>query len=637
MELTAIPPDATSPTEVEPTVRNETTRCQNCKTLCGRENGLLVLLVVFVAGAHLYIYATYAGGLSRKWLWVFLLLSILSWVLALSFILRTVCVACFKQKPVENENEKSRRNRASRLPWLEVLKAKYDSVFNVNGKYYLTKMYASEAFENGLQLYNMTTIYLCWMPLVLSTVVSVVLMFELLVNMWATFHIDSQLVRDRQLLLDIFTDIFCLAFPLLYIWFEYKVPLELPKMIQLTAFPTISLLLKANDIWEDVFHVDEQRVIGTWRSHRRKSILGLSENSQVFSKQLKHFPRWLRVCFTALSGVFVLVLIALMSVHWTTQPSDAACSGVYSSEVWKGCRLKVPFCQNPVVARCDCAVVQMVNYSQAELPKSFGQMRSLIKMSVFTGELQRLPNATGMHHPDLLVLEVVSNRLVELPEDIGGLENLLRLRVDDNPLKALPDSVGALKNLLYLDVSNNQLKALPDSVGTLKNLVRLYVENNQLKALPDSVGTLKNLVGLYVQNNQLKALPDSVGTLKNLLYLYAWNNSLTSIPDGMTALEEVDVRHNDLTSLPINDWTRAKYVYAAGNPLCPYDFPAGVQGRCETQCSVDCPSAWLGDGYCDDGDYVYDLTKDINPNARPTPNSGCNTKACEYDKGDCPV
>eukprot|EP00505_MAST-04D_sp_SCG-Rhode-Island_P001264 Stramenopile-MAST_4_protein_1264 len=521
-------------------------------------------------------------------------------------------------------------------------------------------MYASEAFENGLQLYNMTTIYLCWMPLVLSTVVSVVLMFELLVNMWATFHIDSQLVRDRQLLLDIFTDIFCLAFPLLYIRFEYKVPLELPKMIQLAAFPTISLLLKANDIWEDVFHVDEQRVMGTRRSHRRKSILGLSENSQVFSKQLKHFPRWLRVCFTALSGVFVLVLIALMSVHWTTQPSDAACSGVYSSEVWKGCRLKVPFCQSPVVARCDCAVVQMVNYSQAELPKSFSQMRSLIKMSVFTGELQRLPNATGMHHPGLLFLEVVSNRLVELPEDIGGLENLLRLRVSNNPLKALPDSVGTLRNLVDLDVSNNQLKALPDSVGTLKNLVYLRVQNNQLKALPDSVGTLKNLVGLFVQNNQLKALPDSVGTLKNLvylyvfnnqlkalpdsvgtlknlLYLYAWNNSLTSIPDGMTALEYVDVRHNDLTSLPINDWTRAKYVYAAGNPLCPYDFPAGVQGRCETQCSVDCPSAWLGDGVCADGDHVYHWTKDINPNARPTPNSGCNTKACEYDKGDCPV
>ena len=596
MELIPISPDATSPTEVEPTLSSrqpvlgsEITRCQKCILLCGRENILLFFLVVLLAGGHLYLYATYSGGLSRKGLWVFLLLSILSWLLALSFIVRTVCVACLKEELVENK--KRRRHRASKGSWLIALKAKYDSVFDVNGKYYLIKMYASKAFASGLQLYNMTTVYLCWMPLYLSTIVSVVLVIELLLNMWATFHIDSQLVRDRQLVLGICIDIFCLAFPQGYIWFEYRLPLQLPTMIQLTGFPTISLLLKANDVWEDVFHVDKQRVVGTQRSYRRKSILGLSDNSQVWSNQLKHFPRWLRVCFTVLNGVFAFVLIAMMSIQWTTQPSDATCSGVYSSEVWKGCRLKVPFCQNPVVATCDCGVVQMVNYSHAELPKSFGQMRSLFQLSVYTGELRRLPNATGMHHLNLVVLEVLANRLVELPEDIGGLENLLNL----------------------------------------------LVSNNQLRSLPDSVGQLKNLLNLWVYNNQLRSLPDSVGQLKNLLNLLAWNNSLTSIPDGMTALVNVDVRHNDLTSLPIYEWTNVKYIYAAGNPLCPYDFPAGVQGRCETQCSVDCPSVWLGDGYCGDGDDVYERTKRSNPNARPMPNFGCNTKACEYDKGDCPL
>ena len=160
----------------------------------------------------------------------------------------------------------------------------------------------------------MITIYLCWMPLFLSTVVSVVLVFELLANMWATFHIDSQLVRDRQLLVDIVTDLFCLAGPLLVIRQIYKLPLQMSKVIQLTAFPTISLLLKANDVWEDIFHVDKQRVVGT-QSHggqigHRKSILGLAENSQVLSTQLKHFPRWLRLWFTALNGVFALVSVS---------------------------------------------------------------------------------------------------------------------------------------------------------------------------------------------------------------------------------------------------------------------------------------------------------------------------------------
>ena len=115
----------------------------------------------------------------------------------------------------------------------------------------------------------------------------------------------------------------------------------------------------------------------------------------------------------------------------------------------------------------------MVNYSQAELPNSFGQMRLIIKLSVITGKLQRLPNATGVHHPDLLVLEVLANRLVQLPDDIGSLENLLTLVVTTNQLRLLPNSIGKLKNLLYMHVYNNQLKALPDSVGKLENLLDL--------------------------------------------------------------------------------------------------------------------------------------------------------------------
>ena len=136
MELTAIPPDATSPTEVVPTLTKPVSGCQKCRSLCGRESILLLFLVAFIAGGHAYVFAAYDGGLRRKWLWVFLLLSILSWALALSFIVRTVCVACFKEKPVEKEQSHSKR----KVSWLKVLKAKYNSVLDVNGKYYLIKM-----------------------------------------------------------------------------------------------------------------------------------------------------------------------------------------------------------------------------------------------------------------------------------------------------------------------------------------------------------------------------------------------------------------------------------------------------------------------------------------------------------------
>ena len=71
------------------------------------------------------------------------------------------------------------------------------------------------------------------------------------------------------------------------------------------------------------------------------------------------------------------------------------------------------------------------------------------------------------------------------------------------------------------------------------------------------------------------------------------------------------------------------------------DLPSNfnnAKGLCEEQCSVDCPSVWRGDGDCDDGDYVYFYVQlyRIAFNIEPKPNSGCNTKSCNYDDGDCP-
>ena len=263
----------------------------------------------------------------------------------------------------------------------------------------------------------------------------------------------------------------------------------------------------------------------------------------------------------------------------------------------------------------------MKNYTQTALPESFGGLKSLLKLGVYNGALQELPQEIGDNHERLGVLIVTGTKL-----------------------GSLPDSVGNLKNLLTLSVFNNQLRSLPDSVGNLKNLLYLWVFNNQLRSLPDSVGHLKNLIDLWVFNNQLRSLPDSVGHLKNLLVLYAWNNTITRLPESLgnvKSLIDVDVRHNNLASLPasIRQWDNLEYLYLAGNPLClNLDIPSNLRdakGLCEQQCSVDCPSVWLGDGICRDNDYNYQFAKNYDPNAKPKLNSGCNTADCEYDKGDC--
>ena len=147
------------------------------------------------------------------------------------------------------------------------------------------------------------------MPVEVSTIMCAVLSVELLVNVWATFRIASQEVRDRLILLDILTDLFCVAFPLSYTWFSLQVPINMNEMVAVVVFPTLSVLSKLNDIWEDYFKIDQQRIDAANRkqnssvrsSRRRSSILNLSQNKAMLSTQLKYFPNGLRYCFTILN------------------------------------------------------------------------------------------------------------------------------------------------------------------------------------------------------------------------------------------------------------------------------------------------------------------------------------------------
>ena len=129
------------------------------------------------------------------------------------------------------------------------------------------------------------------------------------------------------------------------------------------------------------------------------------------------------------------------------------------------------------------------------------------------------------------------------------------------------------------------------------------------------------------------------------MYLYAWNNTFNSLPErlgSINSLVDVDVRHNQLKAVPSFSSDNLYYLGLEGNPLCENgNLPNqnGVEGMCTKQCGFDCPSVWLENYWCDDNDFTYDHVKinNIKVNIQPKPNSGCNTAACEYDKGDCVV
>lgn len=56
-------------------------------------------------------------------------------------------------------------------------------------------------------------------------------------------------------------------------------------------------------------------------------------------------------------------------------------------------------------------------------------------------------------------------RLEELPDEIGGLENLTDLHLSQNLLESLPDGIAKLSRLTILKLDQNRLRTLNPKVG----------------------------------------------------------------------------------------------------------------------------------------------------------------------------
>jgi hypothetical protein len=155
----------------------------------------------------------------------------------------------------------------------------------------------------------------------------------------------------------------------------------------------------------------------------------------------------------------------------------------------------------------------------------------------------------------LKTLDVSSNHLAALPEEIGSLRNLTELSLFFNKIETMPDSLKNLKNLRRLEVSYNRLRLVPEAVCELTNLGELTLDNNRLKSLPENISYLENLTKLSLSHNQLTVLPESIRELFNLTELSLRNNLLTSLPAGIGHLKNLkmlDLSLNPLNSIPVS-------------------------------------------------------------------------------------
>jgi internalin A len=156
-------------------------------------------------------------------------------------------------------------------------------------------------------------------------------------------------------------------------------------------------------------------------------------------------------------------------------------------------------------------------------------------------------------------LDLSSQQITELPEEIGQLTNLTSLNLNFNQLTALPESIGQLTSLTSLTISDNYLTESPESIGQLTKLTSLVLSGNQLTKLPDSIGQLANLISLYLSYNQLTELPESIGKLRKLNILNIGGNLLTQIPPEVVRKGGLSVCHYYRQRLE----ERTDYIYEA--------------------------------------------------------------------------
>lgn len=73
----------------------------------------------------------------------------------------------------------------------------------------------------------------------------------------------------------------------------------------------------------------------------------------------------------------------------------------------------------------------------------------------------------------------------------------------------LPASITVLPNLTVLDLNNNKLMELPQDIGKLNALQELYLASNKLKTLPESITQLQNLQTINLRDNSSLKLTDA--------------------------------------------------------------------------------------------------------------------------------
>jgi Leucine-rich repeat (LRR) protein len=235
-----------------------------------------------------------------------------------------------------------------------------------------------------------------------------------------------------------------------------------------------------------------------------------------------------------------------------------------------------------------------------ELPRHMEQLSELTEIDFRFNELKEF-NVDISKWKALAVAWLHFNKIKKMHESVWKHSELVTLALNSNKGLAFPESI-YLPQLLYFHAGNNSVQ-IPATLGNAQfpAVLFLYLNGNMIprKTFPKDFETLSTLRYLGVARTGLKEVPsETLMKFNNLRYLDARDNNISAVDDSLTRY---------LKAQKVNE------IYFGGNK--------GLD--CKTVASTDCDKS-LCSKYCYS---KYHKNKFCD--------ASCNSKACNFDEGDC--
>jgi Leucine-rich repeat (LRR) protein len=149
---------------------------------------------------------------------------------------------------------------------------------------------------------------------------------------------------------------------------------------------------------------------------------------------------------------------------------------------------------------------------------------------IIKGVLNHFPTELGML-PNLQVLNLSDNNILEMPNSISGFAKLEALRLNNNSIKTVPKNIASLKKLKLLNLGYNKFDIIPIEICQLSNLTELNMSFNLIENIPSEIKNLKKLKELVLSNNHISEVPADFFDLSKIQRVWLTNNKIETLPD----------------------------------------------------------------------------------------------------------